>query len=108
MAEPFDLVSDMQESAMPDCEYSLVCEAVDPELFPARELRHSVQSSMGKNWVRNIAAIDEIQSEPVLVDQISNRILPKRGLVASAEEVLIVGSAQAALSLLVLLLDPVT
>jgi GntR family transcriptional regulator/MocR family aminotransferase len=83
--------------------YPFIYGQVDSKLFPAAEWRECVRQVLGKRW---LGTFDDtwVQDDPMLVEQIRRRILPRRGIMASDAQVLITLGAQNALYLLVNLL----
>ncbi|HVP85967.1 MAG TPA: PLP-dependent aminotransferase family protein [Rhizomicrobium sp.] len=81
----------------------------DRSLFPLNEWREATRLSLS---VREIAqwSIDSGEADdPVLVEQIRTKVLPRRGITARAEEILITLGTQQALDLVVgLLVDRTT
>ena len=81
-----------------------MCGLNDPALFPLRKWRECVSDSVNAvelgNWATDYSAIDD----EVLVEQMTQRVLVKRGIVASPEEVLVTLGGQQALYLAIKLL----
>ena len=87
--------------------YPFVCGLTDPSLFPIASWRECVRDSVNVvevgNWATDYSDIDD----PMLVEQLIQRVLAKRGIVAHPEEVLITVGGQQALYLAIrLLLSP--
>ena len=87
--------------------YPFVCGLIDPSLFPIASWRECVRDSVNVievgNWATDYSDIDD----PLLIEQLIQRVLAKRGIVAHPDEVLVtVGGQQALYLSLRLLLSP--
>ena len=87
--------------------YPFVCGLIDPSLFPVDKWRECVRDSVTAvevaNWTTDYSAIDD----EMLIEQLIQRVLVRRGVVARPEEVLVtVGGQQALYLALKLLLSP--
>lgn len=76
--------------------YPFVCGVIDPSLFPIDQWRDCVRDSMNRfeleNWATDYSSIDD----EMLVEQLIQRVLAKRGIVARPDQVLVtVGGQQA-------------
>ncbi len=84
--------------------YPFVCGLTDPSLFPIASWRECVRDSVNVvevgNWATDYSDIDD----PMLVEQLIQRVLAKRGIVAHPEEVLVTVGGQQALYLAIRLL----
>jgi len=84
--------------------YPFIYGQVDHTLFPLAEWRDCARQALGKkflgNWTNDTWAADD----PLLVEQIRRRILPRRGIMAGDDEILVTLGAQNALYLLASLL----
>lgn len=87
-----------------DYPYPFLFGQFDPSLFPANDWRESVRAASGVSEINAWAGdlIDE--DDPDLVDQLRLQVLPRRGIFASADEVMVTIGSQQALSLLIQLL----
>ncbi len=87
-----------------DYTYPFIYGQVDHSLFPLAEWRDCTRQALGKKWfgawTNDTSAIDD----PLLVEQIRRRILPRRGIMASDDEILVTMGAQNALFILTSLL----
>ena len=102
----------LQRVAKPsDClvrfRYPFICGLIEPSLFPITSWRECVRDSVNvvevANWATDYSAIDD----EMLIEQLIQRVLAKRGIVAHPEEVLItVGGQQALYLAMKLLLSP--
>lgn len=87
--------------------YPFVSGLVDPNLFPISMWRECVRDSGGavelQNWAADFSSVDD----EMLVDQLIKRLLAKRGIFATPDQVLItVGGQQALYLALKLLMKP--
>ena len=87
--------------------YPFVCGLIDPSLFPIKRWRECVRDSVNvvelANWATDYSAIDD----EMLIEQLIQRVLARRGVVAHPEEVLVtVGGQQALYIAMKLLLSP--
>lgn len=84
--------------------YPFVYGQFDPELFPVSEWRECSRQAMSPTSVRGWAR-DYIDSDdPLLVEQIRTHVLPRRGVWAAQDEILVTVGAQHALYLIAALL----
>ena len=69
--------------------YPFVCGLSDPSLFPLTNWRECVRDSTSavevRSWATDYSAIDD----EVLIEQLTQRVLAKRGIVAHPDEVLV-------------------
>lgn len=81
-------------------EYPFITGQLDPNIFPAAEwrecCRHTLNNASIQDWMGDHFDTDN----PQLVEQLRTRVLPRRGVLASSEEILITMGAQHALFLL--------
>ncbi|HEY7749107.1 MAG TPA: PLP-dependent aminotransferase family protein [Aestuariivirgaceae bacterium] len=84
--------------------YPFIYGQVDHKLFPIAEWRDCARQALGKRWFGTWTNDTWAYDDPLLVEQIRRRILPRRGILASDSQVLITLGAQNALYLLVRLL----
>jgi len=87
-----------------DYPYPFIYGQVDHKLFPIAEWRECNRQALGKQWIDAWTSDFRDQDDPMLVEQIRTRILPRRGIMASDEEILVTLGAQHALYLLASLL----
>lgn len=87
-----------------DYPYPFVFGQFDPSLFPANDWRESVRAASSVSEINGWAGdlIDEDDSD--LVEQLRLQVLPRRGIFAGEDEVMITIGSQQALSLLTQLL----
>jgi len=80
--------------------YPFISNQVDPALFPIAAWRECTRQAMGKRgmdaWTSDTSGSDD----PLLVEQIRTRLLPRRGIMAASDEILITLGAQNGLYLL--------
>jgi GntR family transcriptional regulator / MocR family aminotransferase len=84
--------------------YPFIYGQVDHTLFPLAEWRECNRQALGKKWLGAWTNDTWVADDPLLVEQIRRRILPRRGIMASDEEILVTMGAQNALYLLTNLL----
>lgn len=76
----------------------------DPSLFPTTEWRECNRMALAVLEIQNWASDMFERDDPLLVEQIQARMLPKRGIFASPDEIMITLGAQNALYMLATLL----
>ena len=100
---------DLRRVAKPaDClvryRYPFVCGLTDPSLFPIARWRECVRDSVNAlevgRWTTDFSATDD----ELLIEQLIQRVLAKRGIVARPEEILITVGGQQALYIAIKLL----
>jgi GntR family transcriptional regulator / MocR family aminotransferase len=84
--------------------YPFIYGQVDHNLFPLAEWRECNRQALGKKWLGAWTNDSWSIDDPLLVEQIRRRILPRRGIMATDDEILITLGAQNALFLLASLL----
>ncbi|MGI9502402.1 MAG: GntR family transcriptional regulator, partial [Geminicoccaceae bacterium] len=84
--------------------YPFVCGQSDPTLFPINDWRECARQALSVLEIRGWAADLVDGDDPELVEQIRTRVLPRRGIWAGADEIMITLGAQQALYLLAELL----
>ncbi len=84
--------------------YPFIYGQVDHTLFPLAEWRECTRQALGKKWLGAWTNDSWAADDPLLVEQIRRRILPRRGIKASDDEILVTLGAQNALHLLISLL----
>jgi GntR family transcriptional regulator/MocR family aminotransferase len=84
--------------------YPFIYGQVDYKLFPVAEWRECTRQALGRRWLGAWTDDTWAHDDPMLVEQIRRRVLPRRGIMASDAQVLITLGAQNALYLLVSLL----
>ena len=80
--------------------YPFIYGQVDHNLFPLAEWRDCTRQALGKKWLGAWTNDTWSYDDPLLVEQIRRRILPRRGIMATDDEILITLGAQNALYLL--------
>ena len=78
--------------------------SVDPSLYPLTEWREVSRLALASREIREWSMRNRDLDDPMLIEQIRTKILPRRGIRASPEQILITVGAQQALWLLVQLL----
>lgn len=76
----------------------------DPSLFPAHSWRESVKAASSAKEINDWAGDMVDDDDPELIEQLRQRVLPRRGILARAEEIIVTIGSQHALSMLVQLL----
>ena len=84
--------------------YPFVCGFLDSSLFPIGRWRECVRDSVNLVEVGNWAGDYSDTDDPLLVEQLIQRVLAKRGIVARPDEVLVTVGAQQALYISIRLL----
>ena len=84
--------------------YPFVCGLIDPSLFPVGRWRECVRDAVGAVGVANCATDFSETDDQVLVEQLTQRVLARRGIVAHPDEVLVTVGGQQALYIAVRLL----
>lgn len=84
--------------------YPFVCGLIDPSLFPIASWRECVRDSVNAVEIGNWATDYSDTDDPMLVEQLIQRVLAKRGIVAHPDEVLVTVGGQQALYLAMRLL----
>ncbi len=86
--------------------YPFIYGQVDQSLFPIAQWRECSRQALGRRgmdaWTGDAVAADD----PLLIEQIRTRLLPRRGIMARADEILVTMGAQNALYILAALLAP--
>ena len=83
-----------------DYQYPFVYGGHDPSLFPIEEFRECFVRTLARARLDQWAPDFETEDVPDLVEQIRQRVLPKRGVFALPEEIIVTVGAQQALHLL--------
>ncbi len=89
-----------------DLPFPFIYGQFDPELFPISEWRDATRQAMGRRWLDEWTEDRYAEDDPLLVDEIRRRLLPRRGVAAEPGEILITLGAQNALFLAAELLLP--
>ena len=83
-----------------DYPYPFIYGQLDQSLFPLAAWRECSRQALAKLAVNEWSADQVIADDPMLIEQIRSRVLPRRGVAAAAEEILITIGAQNALWIL--------
>ena len=87
-------------------EYPFIYGQFDPNLFPTNNWRECCRDAVSVPAIRDWASDRFDNDDPLLVEQIRTRLLPRRGVWASADQILVTVGAQQSLYMLAqLLLD---
>jgi GntR family transcriptional regulator / MocR family aminotransferase len=84
--------------------YPFIYGQVDHDLFPIAEWRDCARQALGRRWLGTWTNDTWDHDDELLVEQIRRRLLPRRGIMAHEQEILITLGAQNALYLLARLL----
>ena len=84
--------------------YPFIYGQVDHKLFPIAEWRECNRQTLGKQWIDAWTSDFHDRDDPMLIEQIRTHILPRRGILAEDDEILVTLGAQNALYLLASLL----
>lgn len=84
--------------------YPFIYGQIDPAIFPIAEWRECSRQALGKKWLDAWTADACDMDDPMLVEQIRKRLLPRRGITAGNDEILVTLGAQNALYVLASLL----
>ncbi|MBN9072112.1 MAG: PLP-dependent aminotransferase family protein [Rhizobiales bacterium] len=84
--------------------YPFVYGQFDPTLFPTAEWRECNRMALAVLEIRNWAADMVDRDDPLLIEQIQARLLPRRGIFANPDEIIVTLGAQNALYMLATLL----
>jgi len=94
----------LKTSCWRDCKYQFVYGQYDAHSFPIRQWREAERTTMSVSSLRRWGADPYDSDDPELVRQIRDRILPRRGIWATDEEILVTAGTQNALYLITRLL----
>lgn len=83
-----------------DYPYPFIYGQVDPQLFPISAWRDCMRQSMSVKWLDAWTDDRYSADDPMLIEQIQQRILTRRGVMARPDEILVTMGAQNALFLL--------
>ncbi len=87
-------------------QYPFIYGQFDPSLFPTNNWRECCRDAVSVPAIREWASDRFDNDDPLLIEQIRTRLLPRRGVWASAEQILVTVGAQQSLYMLArLLLD---
>ena len=87
-----------------DQPYPFIYGQVDQKIFPLAAWRECSRQALSIDSVKDWSKDRFTEDDPMLVEQIRTRLLPRRGVMATADEILVTVGAQNALYLLVQLL----
>ncbi|MGI9365275.1 MAG: PLP-dependent aminotransferase family protein [Rhizobiaceae bacterium] len=89
--------------------YPFIYGQPDQSLFPITDWRDCVYKAMGKRWLDEWSQDTLDNDDPMLIDQIRTRILPRRGILVGEDQILVtLGAQQALYTLASLLVGPET
>ncbi|MGH6934377.1 MAG: PLP-dependent aminotransferase family protein [Dongiaceae bacterium] len=84
--------------------YPFIYGQIDPALFPIGEWRECSRQALSVEAVRDWATDRFTEDDPLLIEQIRTRLLPRRGVRVAPDEILVTVGAQHALYLIASLL----
>ncbi|MEL6287749.1 MAG: PLP-dependent aminotransferase family protein [Pseudomonadota bacterium] len=84
--------------------YPFIYGQVDHGLFPIAEWRDCTRRALGRQWLDGWTADHHAFDDEMLIEQIRTRLLPRRGIMARENEILVTLGAQHALYLIASLL----
>jgi GntR family transcriptional regulator/MocR family aminotransferase len=84
--------------------YPFIYGQFDPALFPIADWRECAREALSVTAIRDWARDSIDRDDPLLIEQIHTRVLPRRGVWASTDEILVTLGAQQALYLVASLL----
>jgi len=84
--------------------YPFIYGQVDHQIFPIDAWRDCMRQAMGKRWLDAWTLDQYGQDDPLLLEEIARRILPRRGITAEPADILVTLGAQNALYLIAALL----
>ncbi len=88
----------------PSYPYPFVYGQVDQQLFPLAAWRECARQALGRRAMDAWTGDRQVHDDPMLIEQIRTHILPRRGITARPDEVLVTLGAQNALYLIASLL----
>ena len=80
-----------------DLPYPFIYGQPDAGLFPITDWRDCVHKAMGKRWLDAWTQDTQGHDDPMLIDQIRTRILPRRGILVGEEQIMVTLGAQQSL-----------
>tara|TARA_B100000676_G_scaffold301100_1_gene347771 strand:- start:5134 stop:6600 length:1467 start_codon:yes stop_codon:yes gene_type:complete len=83
-----------------DCPYPFIYGQADEALFPVADWRDCTRQAMSRKWLDAWTDDRFNEDDPMLVEQLRQRVLIRRGIMASGDEILVTLGAQNALYLL--------
>ena len=97
---PSDQANVVKPSNWTDYPYPFVYGQADAALFPIAAWRDCMRQSMGRKWLDAWTSDHFTEDDRMLIEQIRQRILTRRGIMAGPDEVLVTLGAQNALYIL--------
>lgn len=79
--------------------YPFIYGQFDPDLFPIAEWRDASRRAMGRRWLEDWTEDRYTEDDPMLIEEIRRRILPRRGVAAEPDQILVTLGAQNAIYL---------
>lgn len=84
--------------------YKFISGQIDFDQFPIREWRECSRRALSLNAFKKGGCDSIVEDDPDLVDQVRKRLLPRRGVIAEADEILVTVGSQNALYMIARLL----
>ncbi|MEM7209659.1 MAG: PLP-dependent aminotransferase family protein [Pseudomonadota bacterium] len=100
VAHPSKQVFDVKPLNWQNYEYPFIRGQFDPGLFPIADWRQSTRQSLAVQSIRDWAKDAVDHDNPMLIEHLRTRVLPRRGVWAQDDEILVTLGAQQALYLL--------
>lgn len=85
-------------------EFPFICGQLDPNFFPLNDWRECFRQALSVRQAKHLVHDRLDADDPMLIEQIQSRLLPRRGIWASPDQILVTVGAQNALYLLATLL----
>jgi GntR family transcriptional regulator/MocR family aminotransferase len=104
LSQPSQQRSVVKPQNWADLPYPFIYGQVDQNIFPLSAWRECSRQALSIDSVKDWSKDRFTEDDPMLLEQIRTRLLPRRGVMASADEILVTVGAQNALYLLVQLL----
>ncbi|MDP2548925.1 PLP-dependent aminotransferase family protein [Oceanobacter sp. 4_MG-2023] len=95
-----ELLAEPGQVRWQQAQYPFVYGQLDPAMFPVKRWRECSLDSVRTQSVKSWSSDHYNSDDPLLIEQIRSRLLPRRGIWAEADEILITVGAQNALYLL--------
>ncbi|MDO6805253.1 hypothetical protein Q4595_22565, partial [Wenyingzhuangia sp. 1_MG-2023] len=94
-----ELLAEPGQVRWQQAQYPFVYGQLDPAMFPVKRWRECSLDSVRTQSVKSWSSDHYNSDDPLLIEQIRSRLLPRRGIWAEADEILITVGAQIALFL---------
>ena len=94
----------MKPSDWAEYDYPFIYGQIDEALFPLAEWRECARQALGRRFLSNWLGDSPEDDDPLLIEQIRRRILPRRGIMARDSQILVTLGAQHAIAIAAALL----